>query len=412
MRMDKALPRPDLAVGGEAGIEVFQLTREETPSSHIYMEAQIFTPDSQRLIVHRSAHAHGSDKNDPEHRYLVCDLSAGGELWPITDEAGATAPSISPDGEWLYYFVNRTEVGAGSLTLKRVRMDGTGRETLTVIDAPIAGTDFRPSHIYPLSTIRSDGQALALSCFLRDGERDDLPWGLMVFDLTDGSVRVVLYGNTWINIHPQYSRSLDPAHMRDILIQENHGYFHDPGDGSWKVSANGKGADIHVIRDDGTDFRNMPWGRDGNEFCQGHQCWIGRSDVAITSTGTRRPPEQQIISGRAAPFAGHIGRATPLGVRYDLTASFPTPHFFHFGTDIAGRRFISDYRSGEEQGVYIADLTPEGDVPLSGWRCVANPASSWKKEAHVHPFLSPDGTMGFFNSDESGTLQAYMVRGW
>jgi hypothetical protein len=29
----------------------------------------------------------------------------------------------------------------------------------------------------------------------------------------------------------------------------------------------------------------------------------------------------------------------------------------------------------------------------------------------MHPFLSPDGKSAFFNSDESGTLQAYMIRG-
>ena len=33
------------------------------------------------------------------------------------------------------------------------------------------------------------------------------------------------------------------------------------------------------------------------------------------------------------------------------------------------------------------------------------------KEAHIHPFLSPDGKLAFFNSDESGVLQADMVRG-
>jgi Tol biopolymer transport system component len=27
------------------------------------------------------------------------------------------------------------------------------------------------------------------------------------------------------------------------------------------------------------------------------------------------------------------------------------------------------------------------------------------------PSVSPDGSMAFFNSDESGALQAYMVRG-
>jgi len=406
-------PRQDLvAADAPPSIEVYQLTTEKVPSSHLYMEAQIFAPDSRRLVVHRSAHAHGSDKEDPEHRYLLCDLDAGGELMPLTEETGATAPSVTPDGQWMYYFVDRTTVGGGSLELKRVRLDGTGRETVHVVDAPIPGTDFRPSHIYPLSTIRSDGQALALSCFLRDGERDDLPWGLMVFDLQEPSVRVVLYGNDWINIHPQYTRSLDPKHYRDILVQENHGYFHDPGDGSWKVSWNTRGADIHVIRDDGTSFRNMPWGRDGNEFCQGHQCWIGRSTRAITSTGTRKPAEQQIIAGRAVPFAGHVGLHTPGGWRNDMTRSFPSPHFFHFGTDIEGRRFISDWRYDDAQAVYVAEFPDDEEEPLGNWLAVANPKSTWRKEAHVHPFLSPDGTMGFFNSDESGTLQAYMVRGW
>ena len=37
--------------------------------------------------------------------------------------------------------------------------------------------------------------------------------------------------------------------------------------------------------------------------------------------------------------------------------------------------------------------------------------SSGNEEAHIHPFLSPDGKLAFFNSDKSGVLQAYMVRG-
>ena len=100
--------RPDLvAEASPEGLEVFQLTTEELPSSHIYMEAQIFTPDSSRFILHRSAHAHGSDPHDPEHGFLICDLENGGELIPITEELGATAPSVSPDGTTLYYFHKR-----------------------------------------------------------------------------------------------------------------------------------------------------------------------------------------------------------------------------------------------------------------------------------------------------------------
>ena len=117
--------RPDLLdENSPAGIEVIQLTAEEdVPASHLYMEAQVFTPDSKRFLLHRSAHAHGSDKNDPQHRYLVCDIENGCALEPITFERGATAPSVSPDGSWVYYFVDETEPGGGRLTLKRVGID-------------------------------------------------------------------------------------------------------------------------------------------------------------------------------------------------------------------------------------------------------------------------------------------------
>ena len=67
--------RPDLVPETERDhLEVIQLTAEPIPSSHVYMEAQIFTPDSQRLILHRSAHPHGSDPKDPEHQFLICNL--------------------------------------------------------------------------------------------------------------------------------------------------------------------------------------------------------------------------------------------------------------------------------------------------------------------------------------------------
>src|SRR5438874_6928405 len=69
----KLKPRPDLLdKNSPKGIEVFQLTAEtDVPSCHLYMEAQIFTPDSKRFLLHRSAYAHGSDKNDPKHQYLL-----------------------------------------------------------------------------------------------------------------------------------------------------------------------------------------------------------------------------------------------------------------------------------------------------------------------------------------------------
>ena len=407
-------PRPDLVTTAcPEGLEVFQLTTEEkVPSSHIYMEAQIFTPDSKRLILHRSAHPHGSDPHDPEHRYLICDLENDGALIPITEEVGATAPSVSPDGKTLYYFVNETTPGGGRLTLKRVGMDGTNRDTVVVVDAPIPGTDFRPSRPYPLSTISSDGKCLAISAFLGDGRTERAPWGLLVFDLKEAKVELIIYGQTWCNMHPQYSRSLDPVASHDILIQENHGNLCDAA-GVCTKGTGGEGADIHVVRDDGTDLRDLPWGRDGNEFCQGHQCWVGRSSWAITSTSTRDPKSCRLIAAQAVPHVGHRGINTPGGRRNDLSRTFPHPDFHHFATDIAGRRLISDAGPREQGGaIYLADLPSDETAPLENITFLLNPRSSWEKGTHIHPFLSPDGNIGFFNSDESGILQAYMVRGW
>ena len=399
-----------LAPGAPDGVEVVQITEGPLPSPHIYMEAQVFSPDSKRFVLHESATAHGSGPRDPNHRYLVCDLEDNFALNPITAETGATAPSVSPDGRCLYYFVNETGVNSGRLTLKRVRMDGAGRETVFVLDAPLPGVNGRASRIYPLSTVRSDGRRIAISCFLGDGNSEGQPWGLLVFDVEKPAVELILSGPTWCNVHPQYCRSRAEEFMRDILVQENHGNVCNAQGEHIKLTG-GDGADIHVVKDDGTDFRSMPWGRDGNERCQGHQCWRGASEWAITSTCLKSPDEFQLIESRAVPFAGHIGIASPGGVRNSLSRDFPGPCFLHFGTDMAGKRLVTDTRMRDGGRVFLATLGRPGEDALSAWTELACPRSSQKKEAHIHPFLSPDGRTAFFNSDESGILQAYAIRG-
>jgi hypothetical protein len=407
--------RPDLLPEDPPeGLEILQLTNESLPSCHIYMEAQIFTPDSKRFILHRSSHPHGSDPKDPEHRYLICDLEDGCSLTPITDELGTTGPSLSPDGERLYYFVNETELGAGGrLSLKRVDLDGTNRETMMVIDDRIPGSSYRPSRIYPLSTISSDERCVAISCFLGDGERDYSPFGLLVFDLAKDEVRLILQGLSWCNAHPQYCRSTDPDACRDLLVQENHGDLRDRlGVALWEKGTWSKlGTDIHVVRDDGNEFRDLPWGRDGNEHVQGHQCWRGRGDSAITSTNTRDPRSSRLIEGKAAVHYDHAGAETPGGWRNDLTRNVERPDYHHFATDIEGRLLMADSGPRDEGGtVWLADLPEVEGGAITNLRKMAKPGSSWQKGSHIHPFLSPDGKIAFFNSDESGVLQAYMVR--
>ena len=110
---------------------------------------------------------------------------------------------------------------------------------------------------------------------------------------------------------------------------------------------------------------------------------------------------------------GHLGINTPSGTRNDLSRDFPNPDFYHFATDLAGRRLITDAGPRDGGGViYLAELPTDETEALEDITFLLNPRSSWEKNSHIHPFLSPDGSTGFFNSDESGTLQAYMVKGW
>ncbi|MCM8768066.1 MAG: hypothetical protein NC911_00025 [Candidatus Omnitrophica bacterium] len=411
------IPRQDfLDRESPRGVEVYQLTQGELPCSHVYMEAQIFTPDASRLIIHQAATAHGGRRDNPAHQYLLCDLTAGGQLIPLTEEPGAWAPSVSPDGQWMYYFVDTTEPGQGRIELKRVKLDGSWRESILVLDSLIPGTRRKASRLYPLSTISSDGQRLAISAFLGDGRRPSPPFGLLVFDLTKATVNLVLEGPSWCNMHSQYCRSLDPREAHDILIQENHGCVVSH-EGKVEQLVGEPGADIHVIRDDGSNFRTMPWGRDGIEHCQGHQCWRGRSTWAITSTTTYWPKEfgrekeNQLIEGKARPDVGHLGLKTPGACRNELSRLISQPGFWHFATDISGQYFISDiYQAGKPPAIAIAKLGTPGVDPLLDYTYVCSTKTSYIKESHPHPFLSPDGKLGFFNSDETGLLQAYLIR--
>ena len=137
----------------------------------------------------------------------------------------------------------------------------------------------------------------------------------------------------------------------------------------------------------------------------------GPKHMGDYSTGTRQPQEHQLIEGSAAPFTDHVGIATPGGKRNDLSRSFPKPLFNHFGTDSEGQRFITDsgaWPLDRRCSIFIADLGRPGEDPAE-FTYLMSPQSSCGKKAHIHPFLSPDGRYGFFNSDESGILQAYMI---
>jgi hypothetical protein len=422
-------------------VEIFRIDYpSEINLCHVYMEAQIFTPDSKHFVLHSDSHPHGGRVSRPHHHYYRCDLEDDCALTLLTQEPEATAPVVSPDGTHMYYVIDPNRVSNSAskhVELRRVTMDGQHTETLAVLEGPLPGTRLYPSSVYPLSSISSDGAHWALQITLKNRACDGLNYALVVFDIESEELWVPLMGPQWVNMHPQYCRSLEAGANRDIMVQHNHGFAFN-ANGTWLRHHSGLGMDIHCIRDDGTQLRDFPWGRNPDEICHGHQCWVGRSQWAIEQCSQRPPffqdgfpcpsesPEPMhrvpLIAGLPGTHHDHGGKRTPGARRADLCRTTELPFFAHFATDLQGRRIIADHclsPDGDWPLLCLAELPPVIDEETTlDWRPIADTKSLNEQSdgrdqygtAHTHPFLSPDGKMAFFNSVESGILRPYLIK--
>ena len=183
----------------------------------------MFTPDSRRFVFQRFLDPADIDTRSSRREYLLCDIKDGYSFIQLTDEEGAIGPSVSPDGRYLYYFVDRTVAGGGWWAIKRVDLDTFQRETLAKFDRPLPEAGRHLSMLYVLSSISSDGARLCMSGYLGDGRSHNAPWGLVVFDVERAAASLIFEGQSFCNLHHQYSRSKDPEESHDILIQDNHG---------------------------------------------------------------------------------------------------------------------------------------------------------------------------------------------
>jgi hypothetical protein len=285
-----------------------------------------------------------------------------------------------------------------------------------------------------LSSISSDGERLCLSGYLGDGRTRNAPWGLVVVDLSQATAKVVLEGPDYCNMHPQYCRSRDGTASHDILVQHNHGCEVDEQGLviATRTDKDPLGPDIHVVRDDGSHFRSLPWGRDGVEFSQGHQAWRGEQLSVVTSLHggrLRMGPAGEGSSGEIFPLlegwpmvtepeSQHAGKRMPGADRNrnDISRTLARPNACHFAFDPSGTKLISDtygYRGrGATCEIYLGVLPAAPDAALRT-RHLLYPKSSFGRgqHTHPHPFLSPDGARAFFNSDEPGVPHIWMVEG-
>jgi hypothetical protein len=404
--------RPDLLdENSPEGLQMVQITTNQAVGSHnVYTEAQVFTPDSRKFVFIR------------QRNIWLCDIEDDFSLRQITDEKGAMAPSVSPDGKWMYYLVNNTSTFGGALFLKRVSLDNFERQTVLKLEGPVPGTKFRPNGYFTVSSISSDGKRFCIGVFLGDGKTVNAPFGLLVFDLEEPSVRLVFQDKCFHNMHPQYCRSTDPELSHDIMLQNNH------GDsllvtGRCVRSVTGREGDLHVIRDDGTNWRDVPVGRDSVQFIQGHEQWLGRTGYVLSAMRIRdgeRAGDRPIFLAWPVPTdekTRHMGVKIPGGKYVEITRNIVDADIWHFSSDLTGKYLVSDTHRIDKKTkkplvrLVLGTLSREESPELKIVHLL-NTGSSGRNPAHPHPFFSPDNRMVFFNSDIDGTVQIFMVTGY
>lgn len=390
--------------------------------SHIYMEASVFTPDSRRFVFQRF-HTKAAGYND---RFLrrdlwLCDLDDGCALRQLTDHPAAIAPSVAPDGRYVYYMTTqRDPTSPPHPTLHRICLDSFKDETLATFDKVLDGVG-KPSQLYLLTTVRGDGGALAFGAFLGDGKKQGM-WGVVSFDLTSGETKLVAHSAHMLNQHMQYARTADPQRKHDLLVQHNANTISTP---MGEIQSLGRGCTLFVIRDDGTNYRRVPCGNVPHEKVHGHQEWRGDKDtllVGIDQVGPGDAHTRPVIE--ATPIPADPNDDTPPALlpgadehRNDITRSLDQPMCGHTAIDPTGTKFITDMRDmgapAETTTLHIGTLPDEPNAALRA-QYLLDPRSTYTRDqaTHPHPFLSPDGKRAFFNTDYTGKPQVWMVEGF
>ncbi len=392
------------------GVEVFQLTPNEAHSAPIYPDYPGFLAGGGSLLLRTSG--------GPQ----ICHYADGGALQSLRDMVpDIRGFQLAPDGR--HVVCTRGERQPGIVDLHRLDLATGQAEPLFHVEGTLDGT-LLPVDRMALEAFSWDGTRLAGLAYLDYERKADGDTGIVVLDTRTQRMEVV-FSQPLPHAHLRYFPSSE-APMTNLLMFQHHHERHmdetgkeirgvwDPGDG---------GADLHMIRDDGTHWHDFPFGRDGEEACIGHQVWRGDDgEVASVmlqnrdnSYGWADGTRQHVVSGKpvpADPRTAHCGRVGRDACRRELSRPEDSPRLCHLAVDRSGLRFVFDTFPVWTEGragmcIYIGEGRDFGE-PLA-FRYLFNSGALLKNDGHAHPILSPDGRALFFASNYFGTRQAYMA---
>jgi hypothetical protein len=433
----EAVPCPEmLSTFSEPDIEVFRVTTDPAHDAHcaaMHSSFGLFTPDSRRFVIERqNGLGRGSEW---KMEFLLCDIEDGFSLRLLTDEDRVRGPILSRDGRVLYYWDDQTAAAKPRLLLKQIDLNTFKRETLLVVDSPVAGIDRVPrgGQMYDMSSLRRDGRRLAASCsFFTD---DDPQYGTIVVDLD--AMRVHGFQFETYNWRPNglYYRGDDPRYLNHLMMGKSHRRSGVDAQGKWydRPDADNPGrSTMHIVTDEGVQVATVPVGDEGEGV--DHPTWRGGKYEIVTHTSsTRTAPYWRGIMLCAEPIACAKsdelkGARIPGARRFELTRKIKRPDECHHSWDQTGTRVVADIEGwagrgtpaplGHSAHLWIGSVVEgAGEDPFVVPKFLIAPRSSWTGNywTEIQPAMSPDCRTIFFNSDWLGNVghpQVFAVRGF
>jgi hypothetical protein len=347
----------------DSNVAIVRLTSQPCINENVYPEAPISTPDGKRFIFSRRA---------PLARfatYWIADIDTH-KIRQITDEEGAAAPVVVPGGRWLYYSVGHL--------IRRMSPVTFQREDRFLIPGEFTG-------VGGIRSVDYSGTR-----FLTAARGADGLWGVAVIDVVLRRVWMIGQTADCRNAHPQYGNNAS----RRVLVQVNDGMEVDEHGNIIRLVGD-LGASLHVVQDDGSRQQQLQVGSSPLERVQGHQCWVGRQDIVITTLHRRTSEGSPWVQDRIVTIA-------PGDAGYRIVGE--GQGFTHIHTSPDGRWWVSDCnRTGD---IYV------GSVKTGRYRRLCHSGASFgaAQYTHPHPFFLGDGQTLAWNSDVTGVPHIYCAR--